>query len=211
MAIRLADVYTQSLPASSDYPGGGFKNATSAGGNDGTPLDQAWANDFLGFFQAVLLQAGVTASGSPDNARASQYLEALKKIGMQSAYPVGSVYINAVDDTNPATLMGFGTWAQFAVGQMLEGCVAGQAGQTGGEVSHTLTAGEMPSHTHSYNDIYYAEFGGTIALPANIGSRSTDNDNGGYQMARTTDATGSGAAHNNMPPFITVYMWRRVS
>ncbi len=80
MAIRLEDEYTESEPASADYPGGGFKNETISGLLDGTPFEKAWANDLQGFFQKMLDSAGVTPSGTPDTVLVSQYFEAFRKM-----------------------------------------------------------------------------------------------------------------------------------
>lgn len=71
----------------------------------------------------------------------------------QDAFPVGSIYINTTT-ADPNTFMGFGTWENFAAGRVLVGLDDGVApfdtlGDTGGEVEHTLTSGEMPSHTHT--------------------------------------------------------------
>lgn len=68
-------------------------------------------------------------------------------------FPVGYIYIS-VDPTNPATVLGYGTWAAFAAGRVLVGIDAGQTEfdtveETGGAKTHTLTTAEMPSHTHT--------------------------------------------------------------
>ena len=72
--------------------------------------------------------------------------------GGSEAFPVGSVFI-AVVSTDPATLLGYGTWAAFGAGRVLVGFNAADsdfdaAKKTGGAKTHTLTANEMPSHTH---------------------------------------------------------------
>ena len=72
---------------------------------------------------------------------------------VQLAWPIGSVFIST-NNTNPATLLGFGTWTAFAAGRVLVGLDAGQTefdtlGEVGGEKTHTLTTGEMPAHTHA--------------------------------------------------------------
>lgn len=67
-------------------------------------------------------------------------------------YPVGAIYISTVG-TNPATFLGFGTWAAFGAGRVMVGYNASDpdfdtAEETGGSKTHTLTTAEMPSHTH---------------------------------------------------------------
>lgn len=79
--------------------------------------------------------------------------------GLKALYPVGSIYMNATNSTNPGTLLGFGTWQELAPGRVLMGAGTGTdsnttsqtftAGTTTGEYTHTLTTTEMPSHGHS--------------------------------------------------------------
>lgn len=81
MATILENLYPGKVnPSDANYPQGSARNITVPGDGTGTPLDQAWLNDFLGFFQAVLAGASITPSGSPDTAVASQYLDGLKTI-----------------------------------------------------------------------------------------------------------------------------------
>lgn len=73
--------------------------------------------------------------------------------GGGQAFPVGAVFL-AVVSTNPATLLGYGTWAAFGAGRMLVGLDAADADfdtaeETGGAKTHTLTVAEMPAHTHT--------------------------------------------------------------
>lgn len=78
MAINLDDRYPgRANPKTLNYPQGSFKNRTSPTSKDGTYLEQDWANDMLGFFQAMMKKAGLTANGDVDTAQASQYLDAL--------------------------------------------------------------------------------------------------------------------------------------
>lgn len=83
---------------------------------------------------------------------------------------------------------------------------------TTGEQAHTLTMDESAAHTHPYKDVFYSEIlGGKPAestytnIPSGVGSNSTDHDNVGYELDRTTSSVGGNKAHNNMPPFIRVY------
>jgi hypothetical protein len=120
-------------------------------------------------------------------------------------YPVGSVYINAAVSTNPGTLLGFGTWAAFGAGRVLVGLDAGDVDfdtveETGGAKTHTLTVDEMPSHTHTQagsDDSAHLQFG----APA---------DDFGEADSQT-GATGGGQPHNNLQPYIVVYMWKRTA
>ena len=131
-------------------------------------------------------------------------------ISLSDVYPVGSIYINASVSTNPGTLLGFGTWVAFGAGRVPVGIDASQtefdtAEETGGSKTHTLTVSEIPAHTH------------------NLGSKdSTAGDGGAFNEefiedpADTTNgpnvtssSTGGGSAHNNLQPYIVVYMWKR--
>lgn len=125
------------------------------------------------------------------------------------AFPIGSVFI-AVVTTNPATLLGYGTWAAFAAGRMLVGLDAGQTEfdsveETGGEKTHTLTVNEMPSHAHVQQRLPTAT-GAVIGFTVDTSMSGTPATTG-----VSTATAGSGAAHNNLPPYIVVYMWKRTA
>jgi len=126
---------------------------------------------------------------------------------LQAVYPVGSIYINASVSTNPATLLGFGTWTAFGAGRVMVGLDSGDsnfdtAQETGGSKTHTLTTAELPSHTHTVS-IPSSENGGS----SNDHALFPDGTSSGETF--TTAATGSGSAHNILQPYIVVYMWRR--
>ena len=109
--------------------------------------------------------------------------------------------MNATSSTNPATLLGMSgtTWVEFGEGRMLLGENASHAnGSTGGTETHTLTVDEMPAHTHDYTAHLGTSASGPISLHDRIPS-----------VTGPTTSTGGGSAHNNMPPYITVYMWKR--
>jgi len=127
------------------------------------------------------------------------------------SYPVGSIY-TAVVSTNPATLLGVGTWAAFGAGRVLLGAGGGySAGATGGATtdSHALTTAEMPAHTHTlgYEDNAWPNASGDQAENQLWNSlRSPDE-------YRTTSSAGSGQAHTHdiMQPYIVVYFWKRTA
>ena len=119
-------------------------------------------------------------------------------------YPIGSLYMS-VSSISPSTLFG-GTWEQLKDRFLLGAGDTYAAGNTGGEATHTLTINEMPSHTHK---IYGALSGQNISA-SNVGNDWRVMLGVGWSVERLTN-TGGGQAHNNMPPYLTVYMWKRVS
>lgn len=128
-------------------------------------------------------------------------------MSLQSVYPVGAVYIS-MSDTNPETLFGFGTWERIKDRFLLAAGDAYAAGATGGEATHQLTIAEMPYHQHQMvngNNGGYDYSGwtkSTIVL-----SDATK----GYAGNANTSYAGESASHNNMPPYLTVYMWHRIA
>ena len=125
---------------------------------------------------------------------------------LDNVYPVGSIYMS-VNSTNPKNLFG-GTWEQIQ-GKFLFGMDSSYpAGSTGGEITHALTIDEMPGHNHI---IYYPNAGGpygnaNICYPGDSGTNMT----WCAEMCKTAP-TGGGAAHNNMPPYLSVYIWKRTA
>lgn len=123
---------------------------------------------------------------------------------LDNVYPVGSIYMS-VNSTNPKKLFG-GTWEQIQ-GRFLFGMNSSYpAGSTGGEITHALTIDEMPEHNHT---IYYPNAGGPYGN-ANISYPEGSDTNMTWcaEMCKTAP-TGGGAAHNNMPPYLSVYIWKR--
>ena len=141
-------------------------------------------------------------------------------------HPVGSIYINATNSTNPATLLGFGTWTAFGAGKVPTGFDAtnsnfNAAEKTGGSadaitVSHTHTATDS-GHQHAQNkDVYLGLAGGTsfttpgsdAILSAGVGnSYLTAVGNASISVS----TTGSSGTNANLSPYITVYMWKRTA
>ena len=121
-------------------------------------------------------------------------------------YPVGSIYIS-VNSTNPEVLFG-GTWEQlkdvFLLGCSLQ---LNPLGSTGGEAKHTLTTSEMPNHTHSI--IGYSASGSDYSGSDADLSFSYNTTMTGW--AGRTASVGNSQAHNNMPPYLAVAMWKRTA
>lgn len=118
-------------------------------------------------------------------------------------FHVGYIHISTVA-TNPATLFGVGTWVQIARGRTLIGEGTSDqnfvAGTTGGESEHILTTDEIPAHTHTHPWVTPTGSG----YPGHDGS-------GDNAVAGNTGSTGGGSAHNNLPPYLVVYVWERTA
>tara|TARA_R110000751_G_C13793192_1_gene482466 strand:+ start:2390 stop:3088 length:699 start_codon:yes stop_codon:yes gene_type:complete len=143
-------------------------------------------------------------------------------------YPVGSIY-TAVVATNPATLLGVGTWVAFGSGKTLVGLDSGDTAfdtveETGGAKTHTLTEAEIPSHDHKlFSDEIVAPSYTTsnVTASTSVSKQTTGSHSAaeGYiTRAGTVDATvglssdtGGGTAHNNLQPYIVVYFWKRTA
>lgn len=116
-----------------------------------------------------------------------------------AAWPVGSVYI-AYNHTDPGTLFG-GTWTRITNAFLWATTSGGTIGQTGGEQTVTLTVDQLPSHSHG--SVYSQHATGT--------KDKAWYNTSGSSVAYGAVATGGGEAHNNMPPYIQVSVWRRTA
>lgn len=128
-----------------------------------------------------------------------EFLGAIAGTIFNAIYPVGSVYIS-YSHNNPATMFG-GTWVRIENAFLWGVDSNGTIGHTGGSKTHTLTVDELPSHTHG--SVYSGNAAGT--------KTHSWLASGGSNMAYGTVATGGGAAHNNMPPYVQVSIWRRTA
>ena len=138
---------------------------------------------------------------------------------LYNVWPIGSIYISVVN-TNPSEYFG-GTWEAFGTGKCLVGVDTSQSEfntvmKTGGEKTHKLTVNEMPSHNHQYEDIT-----GNRSLNGQFG-RSGYYESESYMGVTNSviayaDAdfrmtyVGGSESHNNLQPYITVYMWKRIN
>lgn len=159
---------------------------------------------------------------------------------LEKVYPVGSIYMNATDSRNPAQIFGFGTWTQISAGRVLLGAGTADsgtvynAGGTGGEEKHQLTVNELPAHNHSGSTQSAGAHTHTIQVNANgypDGQHDTSNKNDYYwrgtaygsdQFKSTQSAgshthsvsigdTGGNGYHNNMQPYLVVYIFKRTA
>ena len=134
----------------------------------------------------------------------SEQISNIGSITFDDIYPVGSIYMS-VNSTNPRTLFG-GTWTQLKDRFLLGAGSTYTNGSTGGEASHTLTVNEMPSHGHP--QYVTVSSGGSLSANCDYDSYSSGTARKSAQNI-STGTTGSGNSHNNMPPYLVVYMWER--
>lgn len=129
------------------------------------------------------------------------------KMDFNKIYPVGSLYLS-VSSTNPNTFFG-GTWVSFGQGKTLVGVNPSETEfnsvlKTGGSKTVTLSVNQIPAHNHSQtNELRHGPksswwIGGTGGTSIEVGNYTTEN-------------TGGGQSHNNLQPYITVYIWRRTA
>jgi hypothetical protein len=192
-------IQTQGLATLASVSVAGTSTLTSVdingGAIDGTTIGATTAS--------TVAATTVTASGNVNTTGGELQINGTNVL--EKVYPVGSVYINASVSTNPATLLGFGTWVAFGAGRVLVGLDStdtdfDSAEETGGAKTHTLTVNEIPSHTHTID---------TSDNPAGTGSLEVA---GGSPIGtKSTQSTGGGQAHNNLQPYIVVYMWKRTA
>lgn len=116
-------------------------------------------------------------------------------------YPVGSLYISTVS-TDPKVLFG-GKWEQLKDRFLLAAGDTYQGGSVGGEADVRLKEEEIPVHNHSIRyglmEVYEQKNTGTYVMQE-IGT-----------AVKNTTSAGDGLAHNNMPPYLAVYVWKRIA
>jgi hypothetical protein len=144
---------------------------------------------------------------------------------LNTIYPIGSIYTNATNSTNPGTLLGFGTWVAFGAGRVMVGFNASDplfdsAEETGGSkdaivVSHTHTATvNDPGHTHQLRRTGHDTGGSSLSKLGLVTNFTTDPDSiqastTGITVANSTE--GSSGTNANIQPYITVYLWKRTA
>lgn len=169
-----------------------------------------WSSDDFNFNVSV----SVLSPTDSNNPATKQYVDNLVSTLTEQyasiidiVYPVGSIYMS-VNAADPSKLFSGTAWEKLE-GRFLLGSSSTYAnGATGGEATHALTIDEMPEHRHS---IAYPNAGGpygdaNISYPEGSGTEKTWL----AEMCKTQSAGGS-AAHNNMPPYLVVNMWKRIS
>jgi hypothetical protein len=176
--------------------------------------------------------AAPTASSGTNTTQVATtaFVTAAVTASLAAVYPVGSIYINAGVSTNPATLLGFGTWTAFGAGRVMVGLNASDAlfdtlEETGGSkdaivVTHahtTSTTVTDPQHQHAASSgnfltetgsgsYAYGGAGANISVVTNTANAST-----GISVSTTINTSGDPGTNANLQPYIAVAMWKRTA
>lgn len=176
-----------------------FSGATSVSGN----LTSSGGASFTG---SLTSSGGASITGA-FTATGTTSMPAGMMVGgktlLDLIYPVGSIYMS-VSSASPSAFIG-GTWEQIKDRFLLAAGSTYAAGTTGGAATHTLTTSEMPAHNHDIE----------VSNGSTSGSdyfKVTFNQGGTYKTyTGCIKSKGGGGAHNNMPPYLTVYVWKRTA
>ena len=177
---------------------------------------------------------GPTFTGTPSAPTASTGTSstqiattAFVQSALVGAYPVGSIYMNAAVSTNPATLLGFGTWAAFGAGKVPVGLNAADSDFDTVEETGGTKDAIIPTHTHTAtSNSTSTDSGHTHSVARGLGASGTGGDallsgsgvqSGSATANITTETTttiasaGESATGKNLQPYIVVYMWKRTA
>lgn len=147
-----------------------------------------------------------------------EQLNNIIKQTLLAAHPVGSIY-QSLDSTSPEILFG-GKWQTINGAFLFSTDGNHTVGSTGGEFTHTLTVSEMPNHSHNMAVSGYSGWGPrTITgYVLRFDSSVLENTSSGTvtlshvaNAALNIQSAGASQAHNNMPPYLTVYTWKRTA
>lgn len=128
---------------------------------------------------------------------------------LDKLYPVGCIYQSA-KATSPAELFG-GTWEQIKDQFILAAGDTYAAGSTGGEATHKLTDAEMPRHAHNIAKGVKNIDGTGTKFEIYDAYQSESSIAEGYYWTATTLFAGNSKPHNNMPPYVAMYIWKRIA
>ena len=188
----------------------------------GNPLKLVKGTELDTEFNNIATSIRTKADSSQVATDISDAITAATTTILAAAYPVGSIYVNATDDTNPATLLGFGTWTAFGTGKVLVGQDTGDASfdvleETGGSkdaivVSHTHTITDS-GHTHQQT---LPNSGGGSGNASGYSSTYKGTDTSYLSTVSATtgisvNSTGSSGTNANLQPYVVVKMWKRTA
>lgn len=180
------------------------------------------------------ITGNMTLKRDNDTSYQASYPQPSENILLQ-VYPVGSIYMS-VNTANPGNLFG-GTWESWGTGKVPVGVDASDVNfnsveKTGGKKTHTLSTSEIPTHNHGAGTLTTKSAGSHTHKLKYTGSETSSGTAHGWinadgtsnlsnamtsagahthTISGNTDDTGKGSAHNNLQPYITCYMWKRVA
>ena len=162
---------------------------------------------------------------------------AIQQLVFDAVYPVGSIYMS-VNSTNPTALFG-GTWERLENRFLLGAGSSYSLGATAGAATVALTTANMPAHKHTFSgsgttgnyntshrhNMAWDKDGGSGSNRYTVHNSGVNGSQGGtaptsyaggnhshsFSYSGTTASTGSTTAHNNMPPYLVVNMWKRTA
>lgn len=125
---------------------------------------------------------------------------------LNKTYPVGSIYMST-NSTSPANIFG-GTWEIIKDRFLLSAGDDYTSGQTGGEKEHRLERSELPNYVLGFKGVsWVGGHNGGVA----IANRQSEFAQNAWKGEQSIDLGGGGEAHNNMPPYLVVNMWKRTA
>lgn len=191
---------------------------------DNMGLSKVWAgiqSRFVRFDKAMNLTSEQKAQALSNIGAltASATVENANKVGgktvqdiLNAVYPVGSIYFS-LNETSPASLFG-GEWTRY-VDRFVYAVGSYSAGQTGGSQTVKLTANHIPSHSHGMRMAWSDNLETVNSVVTTVEKQGltagTAESHVVVDAGYTTDSTGSGTAHTNMPPFVAAYIWQRTA
>jgi hypothetical protein len=173
------------------------------------------------FSSTVALGASATATTQSANDNSTKVATtAYVSNSVALAYPVGSIYINASVSTNPATLLGFGTWTAFGAGRVMVGFNASDSlfdtvEETGGSkdaivVSHTHSISD-PGHSHSIDMASSQNTNNQVPSQLSTSQTPRTANTNSADTGISINSTGDSGTNANLQPYIVVYMWKRTA
>jgi hypothetical protein len=148
---------------------------------------------------------------------AAEVWNLIKAEALNSTYPIGAIY-TAITSGSPQAVFG-GTWVSFGQGRVLVGhddsgepdsdfvasSTDGSSVLLGGAKTHTLSIDEIPSHNHT------VQYDNEPNMEKQGSGGHIISELDGTTLSRDTTSTGGGQAHNNLQPYVVVYMWKRTA